>query len=179
MSASVASSLARPRSPITAKRNAACGTWAAMSIVYERAARKSRYSGNVDHSPHGTPSCSAVPGMSSTPSIKSTSTSWPPGGHGAKPTPQLPITRVVTPLLNEGSSSSSHVACPSKCVCTSIQPGATMAPEASNSRSPARLGPMAVITPSSIARSQTNDGAPVPSTIVPDLSTSSCFICAL
>src|SRR5271163_2777038 len=41
------------------------------------------------------PSKSAVPGMSSTPSIRSMRDFSPPGDTGAKPTPQLPITTVV------------------------------------------------------------------------------------
>ena len=34
----------------------------------------------------------------------------PPGRTGAKPTPQLPMTTVVTPWLADGSSTGSHVA---------------------------------------------------------------------
>ena len=55
----------------------------------------------------------AVPGMSSTPSISPIRNfSWP-GRTGAKPTPQLPMTSVVTPCQHEGVSSGSQVACPS------------------------------------------------------------------
>jgi hypothetical protein len=39
----------------------------------------------------------AVPGMSSTPSINAISQSSAPGRTGANPTPQLPVTTVVTP----------------------------------------------------------------------------------
>ena len=56
------------------------------------------------------PSCSAVPGMSSTPSISATSHSRLSGATGAKPTPQLPITTVVTPCQQDGESIGSHVA---------------------------------------------------------------------
>ncbi len=42
--------------------------------------------------------------MSSTPSISSINVACSPAGHGANPTPQLPMTSVVTPLLNDGSS---------------------------------------------------------------------------
>jgi len=42
--------------------------------------------------------------MSSTPSINSTKRPSPPGGQGANPTPQLPMTMLVTPLLNDGSN---------------------------------------------------------------------------
>ena len=43
------------------------------------------------------------PGMSSTPSISSTSLSRSAGLQGAKPTPQLPITAVVTPCHEDGA----------------------------------------------------------------------------
>lgn len=59
------------------------------------------------------PSASAVPGMSSTPSIKPISQSCRSGFVGAKPTPQLPITTVVTPCQLEGAISWSQVAWPS------------------------------------------------------------------
>ena len=42
--------------------------------------------------------------MSSTPSISSISRWWSPGRHGAKPTPQLPITTDVTPCSDDGCS---------------------------------------------------------------------------
>jgi len=42
--------------------------------------------------------------MSSTPSITVTSNAWSSARHGAKPTPQLPITTVVTPCAEEGLS---------------------------------------------------------------------------
>ena len=68
-----------------------------------RRSRASRYSGKVSHS-QVMPSCSAVPGMSSTPSIRATSHSWRSGRTGAKPTPQLPMTTVVTPCQRDGLS---------------------------------------------------------------------------
>ena len=77
-----------------------------------RASRASRYSGN-DSQPHWMPSLSAAPGMSSTPSISPMSHSWRSGATGAKPTPQLPITTVVTPCQHDGVSRSSHEAWPS------------------------------------------------------------------
>ncbi len=71
------------------------------------------YSGKVSHRPHSMPSNRAEPGMSSTPSISSISAcSWP-GGTGAKPTPQLPMTTVVTPLCDDGAISVSQDTCPS------------------------------------------------------------------
>ena len=51
--------------------------------------------------------------MSSTPSISSISRSWSAGRTGANPTPQLPITAVVTPCQLDGASWVSHVAWPS------------------------------------------------------------------
>ena len=59
------------------------------------------------------PSCSAVPGMSSTPSMTSTRKSSAPGRTGANPTPQLPITAVVTPWCADGAISASQIAWPS------------------------------------------------------------------
>ena len=72
----------------------------------------SRYSGKLSHV-HRMPSDSALPGMSSTPSISSMSSVWPPGRTGAKPTPQLPRIAVVTPCQHDGVRSSSHVTWPS------------------------------------------------------------------
>ena len=51
--------------------------------------------------------------MSSTPSINPISQSCRSGRAGAKPTPQLPITTVVTPCHDDGVMSGSHVTCPS------------------------------------------------------------------
>ena len=61
----------------------------------------SRNSGN-DCQFHGRPSWRAAPGMSSTPSISWISRSWSAGRTGAKPTPQLPATTVVTPCQADG-----------------------------------------------------------------------------
>ena len=52
-------------------------------------------------------------GMSSTPAITSTSTSWSSARHGANPTPQLPITAVVTPWAEDGVIRSDQMAWPS------------------------------------------------------------------
>ncbi len=51
--------------------------------------------------------------MSSTPSISSINLSWSASCTGAKPTPQLPVTTVVTPCHDDGCMRWSHVACPS------------------------------------------------------------------
>ena len=67
------------------------------------------YSGKVSHS-HWMPSCMAAPGMSSTASIRSMSSSRRSSRTGAKPTPQLPITTLVTPWEEEGESIGSQVA---------------------------------------------------------------------
>ncbi len=82
------------------------------SIESRRWSTASRNCGKVSH-PHVMPSCSAVPGMSSTPSMRLMSQSSAPGRTGAKPTPQLPVTTVVTPWSAEGESTSSHVTWPS------------------------------------------------------------------
>ncbi len=51
--------------------------------------------------------------MSSTPSISWMSHSSRPGRTGAKPTPQFPVTTVVTPCGVDGSRTSSQVTWPS------------------------------------------------------------------
>jgi hypothetical protein len=51
--------------------------------------------------------------MSSTPSIRPINQSCRSAATGAKPTPQLPITTVVTPCQHDGVSCSSQVICPS------------------------------------------------------------------
>ncbi len=82
------------------------------SIVQRLRSSASRYSAKVSHS-HWIPSESADPGMSSTPSMRPMSQSWRSGAAGAKPTPQLPMTTVVTPCHDDGASSGSQVAWPS------------------------------------------------------------------
>jgi hypothetical protein len=112
ISASVATSPASARSPIANTRTASCGTWHAMSMVWRRRSSTSMYSGKVSQ-PQVRPSASAVPGMSSTPSISAISRSRSATRHGAKPTPQLPIATVVAPWIDDGSISSSQLAWPS------------------------------------------------------------------
>ena len=84
----------------------------ATSITRGIDSSSSRYSGK-DSQFQLIPSASAVPGMSSTPSISSMRKASPPGRTGAKPTPQLPITTVVTPCQLDGDISGSQVTCPS------------------------------------------------------------------
>ena len=93
----------------------------------------SRYSPKISQ-PHGMPSCRAVPGMSSTASISATSSASVPGRTGAKPTPQLPITTVVTPCHDDGVTCLSQQTWPSKWVWMSTKPGVTSAPSASTVR---------------------------------------------
>ena len=111
-----------------------------MSTVYWRRSSASRYSGN-DSQSHGSPSASAVPGMSSTPSSMPISQSCCSGVGlaGANPTPQLPIATDVTPWRLEGASIGSHVAWPSKWVWMSTKPGVTTSPSASMTSAPARV----------------------------------------
>ena len=80
-----------------------------MSIVRGILSSTSRYSGKLSQ-PHCRPSVIAAPGMSSTPSIKPINHSCSSGFTGAKPTPQLPITAVVTPWFDDGVISGSQVA---------------------------------------------------------------------
>ena len=70
------------------------------------------YSGKLRQS-QVIPSARAVPGMSSTPSMSWINRSWSPSRTGAKPTPQLPSTQVVTPWRADGSRSPSQETCPS------------------------------------------------------------------
>ena len=81
-------------------------------MAQRRSSRASRYSPK-DSQPQAIPSDSAAPGMSSTPSMSWMSHSSVPGRTGANPTPQLPMTTVVTPWPELGSSRSSQVAWPS------------------------------------------------------------------
>ena len=112
MSCAVAGSRSTPRWPMTKTRSGACGTWVAKSMSQRRAARASRYSGKLCQF-HGTPSCMTISGMSSTPSITFIRVWRSCGRHGAKPTPQLPISTVVTPWPDEGEKRWSQVAWPS------------------------------------------------------------------
>ena len=73
-----------------------------------RCSRASRYCGNVSQF-QGTPAAITTSGMSSTPSI-SVMRAWRCSSRaGAKPTPQLPITTLVTPWPDEGASRFSQV----------------------------------------------------------------------
>ncbi len=168
-SSGVAGSLRAPRSPITKVRTAQCGTCAATSIACGRRSSTSRYCGKLSQS-QLMPSCRAVPGISSTSSITAINASCASGValQGANPTPQLPITSVVTPWFEAGESSGSQVAWPSIWVCTSTQPGVTSLPVASISRRPRpSILPRAAIFPDCTATSPTNAGAPLPSTMRP------------
>ena len=78
-SAALASSWARSR--MTYARNAACGTCVPTSSARGKRSSASRYSGNVSQSQR-IPSASALPGMSSTPSISSMSHSRRSAAHG-------------------------------------------------------------------------------------------------
>src|SRR4051794_30643170 len=112
--------------------------------------------------------------MSSTDSINSTSSFSVPGRTGAKPTPQLPMTTVVTPCQHDGVTSLSQHTWPSKCVWMSTKPGVTRRPSASIVRRARRpTAPTSVMMPSHTDTSPMNAGAPVPSTMRPFLMTRS------
>ena len=70
-------------------------------MTWARWSSTSRNSGKVSQ-PHWMPALSAAPGMSSTPSMRPISHSCRSGATGAKPTPQLPMTTVVTPCQHDG-----------------------------------------------------------------------------
>ena len=91
---------------------APCGICAPTSTDRGIFSIASRYSGKLSQH-HSMPSASAVPGMSSTPSISWISKSSCRGRTGAKPTPQLPITIVVTPFQPDGVRCGSQVTWPS------------------------------------------------------------------
>ena len=148
------------RSPITYARNAACGIWVPTSTARGILSSASRYSPNVSHS-HVMPSASALPGMSSTPSMSSISQSCRSGRTGANPMPQLPIMAVVTPCQQDGVRCGSQVAWPSKCVWMSTNPGVTVSPSASIVRRavPVIL-PISLIRPSCTAISAVRAAAP-------------------
>ena len=112
ISASLAGSSWMARSPMAYTRSGSWGTRQAKSMVCGIASSASMYSGKVSHL-QSMPSASAVPGMSSTPSISAIRRSRSPSRTGAKPTPQLPITAVVTPWKQLGASSSSQLTWPS------------------------------------------------------------------
>ena len=112
MSSGVAGSWRAPRSPITLRRRAPWGTWMPTSMSWGRASTSSRNSGKDCHDQER-PSSRTTPGMSSTPSISSIRRLWSDGRTGAKPTPQLPVTTVVTPCQAEGAREVSQVAWPS------------------------------------------------------------------
>ena len=84
----------------------------ATSIALGKDSNVSRYSEKLSHC-QSIPSDRAAPGISSTPSINSIRKSLSFGLTGAKPTPQLPITTVVTPCQLDGAKTGSQVACPS------------------------------------------------------------------
>jgi len=109
--------------------------------------------------------------MSSTDSISSARKVVSAGFTGAKVTPQLPITMLVTPCQQEDVPLRSQPIWASRCVCTSTKPGVTRQPSASTVRCAdrTRSGPTSTTRPSATATSAPNDGAPVPSTTVPPL----------
>ena len=112
MSSGVAACWACARSPITRMRSGSCGTCTTKSRLCGKRSSASMYFGKLCQSKR-TPSASATPGMSSTPSIRRISRSCSPAFSGAKPTPQLPMASVVTPWWMLGEKVWSQLAWPS------------------------------------------------------------------
>ena len=90
ISSGLAGSLAAPRSPIAYARTAPCDTCTPTSIAELARGRARRGTRGTSPSSSPCPRCSAVPGMSSTPSMRLISHFSSPGRTGANPTPQLP-----------------------------------------------------------------------------------------
>ena len=138
---------------------------AATLTVHCSARNASRYWGNVVQS-HGTESANTEGGMSSTYAKTALSPARCSARNGANESEQLPMSTVVTPCCGIGSHVGSQNSVGSKWVCESMKPGATVAPPASSSRSPAgaRSGPISLMTPAATRTSARRAGAPVPST---------------
>ena len=103
---------AMARSPMTKTRTAACGSRAQMSMSRGRRSSASRYCGKDLPLPsqafvhHGAGDVFDAFHQLDQP-LRSA------GLQGAKPTPQLPITAVVTPCQDDGAMWLSHTACAS------------------------------------------------------------------
>ena len=135
-SPSTSSAVASPcsRSPMTyarAARRAARGSPRRSRAACARARRGTR---ETTPSPTGCPRAARCRGCPRRLPSARRACSCASGRTGAKPTPQLPSTTVVTPCQHDGVRCGSHVAWPSKCVCTSTKPGVTSRPSASSSR---------------------------------------------
>ena len=96
---------------------------------------------------------------------------------GAKPTPQLPMTTVVTPCQHDGVTCLSQHTCPSKWVWMSTKPGVSSRPSASTVRVAAwpASRPTSVIRPPDTATSPVKPGRPVPSTMNALVMSRSCM----
>ena len=164
-----------PRSPMAWRRSAACGTWAARSMSWGRRSSASRYSPKLCHD-QSRPSWRAEPGMSSTPSISSMRRSWSAGRTGANPTPQLPMTTVVTPCQRRGQ----QAAVPGGLAVVVAVDVDEAGRDERGRRRRARCRPVpstrptSTMRPSAMATSATRPGEPVPSTTVPPRMTRSC-----
>src|SRR3569833_1480119 len=113
-------------------------------------------------------------GMSSTVSIMPASSSLSVGRTGAKVTPQLPSSAVVTPCQLTGVQLGSQPICASRWVWMSTKPGVTVSPSAAISRWPfSATLPIAAILPSLTATSPVKAALPVPSTLRPPRMTKS------
>ena len=113
MSASVAGSRCAPRSPITCSRNAPCGTCTATSTSNARRRERVHELAEGLPVPRAAPRAGRCRGCPRRPPSARSAGRGRPGRTGAKPTPQLPLTTVVTPCQADGTIRSPHDACPS------------------------------------------------------------------
>ena len=127
---------------------------------------QARYSGYVSQV-QGTPAAKLLSWISSICLNMPARARWSCRFTGASDSEQLPISTVVTPCSMQGVARRSQQICGSKCVCTSMNPGASTLPRASMTRAPAagRSRPTAAMAPSRTATSPCCDGPPVPSTM--------------
>ena len=122
--------------------------------------------------------------MSSTLSIISASVERSSGRHGAKVTPQFPITTLVTPCQQLEVPIGSQASCASRWVWMSTKPGVTSRPSASISRAPVPSIPpssepmISAIRSALMPTSARVAGAPVPSMTVPLRMMMSWFMAA-
>lgn len=97
--------------PMTHVRTPAWPTSTPTSQAKESVSMWAMYSGNVSHAQKCSNELIAGAGMSSIASHRSVTKPRRGLGQGARPTAQLPVTTVVTPLPEDGDTSGSHIIC--------------------------------------------------------------------